>query len=219
MAYVADLLKGSLSSKLMRTEQRSKTDFPRPAPKLQSWLDTRANHFFKIYPEALGIEIAGAISTRFHRLSLRSDWPRFSWALLCESGLFNKVNAALPITDGLTIVENENYPFEVALKEKAQKHAICLVIAGEASALGETELMQLVAALKPLCMDGVSMELLVSLKSKKLLRALSPSGYRVLASSELGVSVFATPQPRISMLPKAALSVCAAHIKLLPITQ
>ncbi|WP_053979495.1 hypothetical protein [Marinagarivorans algicola] len=43
------------------------------------WFDQEALCFFEQYPEGVGIEVAGGLSTRFHRLSEQLDWPRFSW--------------------------------------------------------------------------------------------------------------------------------------------
>ena len=46
------------------------------------WIDQQLLSYFQKHPKAECIEVNGGLSTRFHRLSEKSDWPQFSWSAI-----------------------------------------------------------------------------------------------------------------------------------------
>lgn len=48
------------------------------------WVDQQATQFFQQHANGLGIEINAGLSTRFHRVSERLDWPQFYWHAINE---------------------------------------------------------------------------------------------------------------------------------------
>jgi len=43
------------------------------------WFDEACCNFFQRHPQAMCIELGAGLSTRFHRLSAKADWPQFRW--------------------------------------------------------------------------------------------------------------------------------------------
>lgn len=70
--YVLTLLDCKEEVNVSKSQQRI-------ALRRYQWFDQEALLFFEQYPEGVGIEVSGGLSTRFHRLCEQLDWPRFSW--------------------------------------------------------------------------------------------------------------------------------------------
>lgn len=75
------------------------------------WIDKQVLRFFQCHPTGTGIEVNAGLSTRFHRLSDASDWPRFSWRTVNTEEVSGYVNLVFPVLDNhVSIVSDE--PFE-----------------------------------------------------------------------------------------------------------
>ncbi|WP_041522805.1 hypothetical protein [Gilvimarinus agarilyticus] len=62
-------------------------------------LDEHCRRFLAQAPEGLVINVAGGLSTRFHRLSQQLDWPRFHWLELDNPSVARAQQSYLPRTD------------------------------------------------------------------------------------------------------------------------
>ena len=66
-----------------------------------SWIDGELIDIFEHLPLAQGIEVDSGLSTRFHRLSGKLEWPRFSWASVTSHAVSKHLSEILPRTDNL----------------------------------------------------------------------------------------------------------------------
>lgn len=66
---------------------------------ISRWIDNRVEAFFEKFPTGQGIEIGGGLSTRFHRLSDRAEWPRFQWLALNQADVDDCLKYVFPPTD------------------------------------------------------------------------------------------------------------------------
>lgn len=69
----------------------------------EAWLDKCSAAFFKRYPKGQGVEVRSGLSTRFHRLSVKTEWPRFSWSMVDYPEITAKARAEFPNTEHLSI--------------------------------------------------------------------------------------------------------------------
>lgn len=108
------------------------------------WTDEKAHRFFNTRPSALGVEVNCGISTRFHRISGRADWPRFSWLMVNPAGVNECLQQAFPEMDNFTIVASDT-PESAWLNLAIQQNGdAALVIIGESEPLSEAQLAKLV---------------------------------------------------------------------------
>ena len=63
------------------------------------WIDNQAHQFFLHYPKAVGIEIDSGLSTRFHRVSERLNWPKFSWKAINTHEVKQVISQVFPQMD------------------------------------------------------------------------------------------------------------------------
>jgi hypothetical protein len=79
----------------------------RQALKRSRWFDRRCEQFFARNPEALCIELGAGLSTRFHRLSSQSDWPRFHWLEVDAPDIIQQKSHLLPRIDNYRLMASE----------------------------------------------------------------------------------------------------------------
>lgn len=70
---------------------------------MSHWFDLQACQFFQSHPEALGIEINGGLSTRFHRLCQKNSWPRFYWQTINSHDISGYISAVFPVIDNFQV--------------------------------------------------------------------------------------------------------------------
>jgi hypothetical protein len=68
------------------------------------WFDDCCRHFLQRHPQAVCIELGAGLSTRFHRLSVTSDWPRFQWVDVDLPPLTDSKARVLPHIDNYTLI-------------------------------------------------------------------------------------------------------------------
>ncbi len=68
------------------------------------WIDNEVLEFLEAYPYAIGIELGAGLSTRFQRLSARTDWPRFAWADVDSADVIDCADLIFPRTDNYRLV-------------------------------------------------------------------------------------------------------------------
>ena len=68
------------------------------------WIDEQVRQFLDAYPDAMGIELAAGLSTRFQRLSAAADWPRFSWVDVDAVDVIDCADLIFPRTDNYRLV-------------------------------------------------------------------------------------------------------------------
>lgn len=69
------------------------------------WIDEQVKRFFEEHPEGTVIEIDAGLSTRFHRLSYASEWPKFSWLNVDTGSDVQPVSGYFPVTDNYARIE------------------------------------------------------------------------------------------------------------------
>lgn len=72
------------------------------------WLDQRCLSFFNQFPKGLGIECGAGLSTRFHRLSERHEWPQFSWVDIDTEESIVLKSKAMPVIDNYQLVASNH---------------------------------------------------------------------------------------------------------------
>ncbi|SMF39142.1 hypothetical protein SAMN02745866_02516 [Alteromonadaceae bacterium Bs31] len=112
-----------------------------------AWIDAKALSFFNRHPESSGIEIECGISTRFHRLSNQSSWPRFAWLITSSQDVDKCIKGIFPSLDNFTSIGSK-HPFTAWKHGLISKSAsAAFIIAGEQSALSGDQLKELIASL------------------------------------------------------------------------
>lgn len=86
---------------------RSHSPWVLPEIRETQWIDRKVSAFFEVHPSGQGIEVNGGLSTRFHRLSALSDWPRFSWLMINSCAVSECLQSVFPKTDNLRRVVSE----------------------------------------------------------------------------------------------------------------
>ena len=112
------------------------------------WADDRAHAFFRTQPAALGVEVNSGISTRFHRLSKRADWPRFSWLMVNTANVNECLDQAFPNIDNFQNIASDQ-PAEAWLNlvnEQSAKAVFAVI--GESEPLTDTQLLKLLNAIE-----------------------------------------------------------------------
>lgn len=62
-------------------------------------IDQQVLDFFNRFPLGTGIEVDGGLSTRFHRISEKLDWPRFHWRTINPLDVDDCIQYAFPQMD------------------------------------------------------------------------------------------------------------------------
>lgn len=68
------------------------------------WIDNEVLEFLETYPDAIGVELGAGLSTRFQRLSARTEWPRFAWADVDSPDVIDCADLIFPRTDNYRLV-------------------------------------------------------------------------------------------------------------------
>jgi len=68
------------------------------------WIDDEVLDFLEAYPNAIGVELGAGLSTRFQRLSARTDWPRFAWVDVDSPDVIDCADLIFPRTDNYRLV-------------------------------------------------------------------------------------------------------------------
>jgi O-methyltransferase involved in polyketide biosynthesis len=71
------------------------------------WLDQRCLAFFNQHPKGLGVECGAGLSTRFHRLSERHDWPQFSWVDIDSEESIALKSKVMPAIDNYRLIASD----------------------------------------------------------------------------------------------------------------
>lgn len=102
-----------------------------------AWIDRRLLSFFRDRPFAMAIEIEGGLSTRFHRLSERIDWPRFAWTSVNTRDVDTVLRAVFPTIDNYTSLGCDDPLGEWHTRVSWRSPAEKIVIVGEQRALSD----------------------------------------------------------------------------------
>ena len=72
------------------------------------WIDQQLLSYFQEYPKTECIEVNGGLSTRFHRLSEKSDWPQFSWCTINSHDINDCLQYVFPKLDNYCSIGDNN---------------------------------------------------------------------------------------------------------------
>lgn len=72
------------------------------------WIDQQLLSYFQESPKTECIEVNGGLSTRFHRLSEKSDWPQFSWCAINPHDINDCLQYVFPKTDNYRSLGDNN---------------------------------------------------------------------------------------------------------------
>lgn len=72
------------------------------------WIDQQLLSCFQEYPKTECIEVNGGLSTRFHRLSEKSDWPQFSWSAINPHDINDYLQYVFPKIDNYRSLGDDN---------------------------------------------------------------------------------------------------------------
>lgn len=111
---------------------------------LSWWTDEKTHRFFKTRPTALGVEVNCGISTRFHRISGRADWPRFSWLMVNSPGVNECLQQAFPQMDNFTTVASDTPEGDWLSVVAQHNNDAALVVMGESEPLSYKQFAKLV---------------------------------------------------------------------------
>lgn len=103
------------------------------------WFDMQISTFFQRYPTGQGVEVAGGLSSRFHRLSELSDWPRFSWQMIDSPSVDDCLEHVYPSTDNFSHSASEAPLIEWPLFVELKKTNAVIVLLGEQHPLTREE--------------------------------------------------------------------------------
>jgi hypothetical protein len=95
------------------------------------WIDQRVKAFFEQWPAALGIEVDGGLSTRFHRISEALDWPRFRWLSVNTPPIVDYLGFIFPELDNYQNVTSHSPLTDWPHQVPKHRQIPSLVILGE----------------------------------------------------------------------------------------
>jgi hypothetical protein len=151
-----------------------------------NWLDKRAIGFFERYPEALGIEVGGGLSTRFHRICEKMEWPRFRWRSINTLDVVDCLKYVFPDLDNYLNVVCDSPMTCWTQHVRWNEPGVKLVILGENQPLQSTyKLNYLVQSIENnLCQETSEVHLLLSHKIPNFVEKVQSlsNGVSVLAS-------------------------------------
>lgn len=93
------------------------------------WLDQRCLAFFNQFPKGLGIECGAGLSTRFHRLSERHEWPQFSWVDIDTEERMLLKSSAMPAIDNYQLLVNNHAGDKVVNEIRWDKTTPLMIVA------------------------------------------------------------------------------------------
>lgn len=149
----------------------------------ETWLDANAEAFFKRYPKGQGIEVRAGFSSRFHRLSVKSVVPRFSWGIVDYPEITAKVRREFPITDEISISScaRPAYCWNEHIKWDAPTAKLIMI--------GELEPIESVEALNRSSSGykkaRFAVDFLLHCANSRVVDALDPALFSVIESKEL----------------------------------
>lgn len=106
------------------------------------WIDSKINAFFEAHPSAQGIEVDSGLSTRFHRLSELSDWPRFSWQMINKPDVAAYLDYIFPPLDNFRNIASATPFVSWPTHLGWQSAEAVIVVLGENSPLPAGDVME-----------------------------------------------------------------------------
>lgn len=152
----------SLLAQLLGISLKQRLSLPLERQLIQrcQWFDDRCRDFFQRHPQALGIELGAGLSTRFHRLSDTSDWPRFKWVDVDLPHITESKASVLPTIDNYRLVAadivNDDWLSRVGW-ESGQP--LLVLMEGVASELEGEQMLQLIYRLRQRAASAQELEL------------------------------------------------------------
>lgn len=107
------------------------------------WFDHRACEFLQQHPNACVIEIGAGLSTRFHRLCARIDWPRFSWIDIDVREAIDSKVSVLPPIDNYQLLDSSVLDGNWRARTGADHSPLLIVIEDFASAITRKKFQKL----------------------------------------------------------------------------
>lgn len=121
---------------------------------VSTWIDNKVQSFFDIFPLGQGIEVCSGLSTRFHRLSERSEWPRFKWQSINTPNIDDCLQFVFPRMDNYRSLASDA-PLGSWAEYVGWCDAPAIVIVGEERALTDMhELNALIRSLEHVFIQG-----------------------------------------------------------------
>ncbi|RYY75599.1 MAG: hypothetical protein EOO52_09445 [Gammaproteobacteria bacterium] len=109
------------------------------------WFDECCRDFFRRYPQATCVELGAGLSTRFHRLSDTSDWPRFHWIDVDVPQITISKAQVLPHIDNYTLVGADVMTNDwLRISGWAEGKPLLIIMEGLAADLGGKATIQLI---------------------------------------------------------------------------
>lgn len=105
------------------------------------WLDQQCLLFFEQYPDTVVIEIGAGFSSRFHRLSAVSEWPRFKWIQMDQAGIVEKIHQVLPAIDNFSLVVFNQYG--QLLKQLLSTNSVLILVEQKTLKLNSVQIQEL----------------------------------------------------------------------------
>lgn len=151
------------------------------------WIDQQVLHFLYSHPQATGIEVGGGLSTRFHRLCERMDWPRFSWRAINTHDVSDCIHFLFPLLDDHTSVASEapltDWCNHVHWTESAPK---IVIIAEEQPLQSWQDFQQMYSNISDsLTPQTPAIDILLSHSIDNLHESITTSGYPVAVVNKL----------------------------------
>jgi hypothetical protein len=103
------------------------------------WIDQQVKAFFEQWPEALGIEVDGGLSTRFHRISGALDWPRFHWRNVNTPAIVDYLGFIFPELDNYQNITSHTPLTDWPRQVPKRRQIPCLAIVGELNPLNDLD--------------------------------------------------------------------------------
>lgn len=140
------------------------------------WLDQRCLAFFNVHPKGLGIECGAGLSTRFHRLSERHEWPQFSWVDIDSEESIALKSKAMPVIDNYRLITSDHNLEElVSAIQWDSSTPLMIIIDGLAHGVGAEWLKSLLQILLAQRCEKTSIHLCVVIEA-------SPAWYEKILS-------------------------------------
>lgn len=102
-------------------------------------IDEICENFISQHPKGHIIEVNGAMSTRFHRLSEYSDWPRFTWTNINTPEVVKFRELFFPVTDNYNSASLKYPDFEWTSYLNDSPANSSLILLGENKPFDNTE--------------------------------------------------------------------------------
>ena len=99
--------------------------------KRSAWIDRKVAAFIDSNPTGLCVEIFSGLSTRFHRLSFSSDWPRFNWKMINNEDVTGYLKNTLGKTENLELHACSNPVYDWLYLVDWSIHQKVMIMVGE----------------------------------------------------------------------------------------